>query len=142
MSEVRSYSMSDVTVARLREVQRVIMAHPTRFDMDNWMSYGPGADDHEGLDDQADCGTTCCIAGWFHLATPKSERPRLSGVARTLAIALGVSEYSKANFSPVVIADNWPPPFKGQYSRARSDKGRARVAAAYIDALIAARIPS
>lgn len=124
---------------RLRRVRDFILAHPRQFGMEliaarsrrAMKAYEPDDDAVPNLTLSADCGTTCCIAGWYQAATPKPQR--MGWPTDTMRRDLG-SDFWLAR--SVYHANEWPDPFAGQFSVAKTAKAEARIAAARIDYLL------
>lgn len=135
-----SYTLTPVVKRRLKKVRDLILAEPKQFAMEEFIAKNRRAakagdtslrDDVPTLPQALKCGTTCCIAGWYHLVTPKKERG--TWIGETLQQALNASAFEDA----VIYATMWPEPFKARYAKAKGPKAQARVAAARIDHLLA-----
>lgn len=127
--------------ALLQKVRDRIAAIPESYNQTTW--YSP--------DDYAPCGTTACIAGEAIIC----EAPTVTeGIERLKAAVNSYSfrgEYAtaydwgrkalKLNDSEAAVLFNgygtrWPGEFGHKFGRARSAKGRAKVAVAYLDWII------
>jgi hypothetical protein len=114
------------------KVKQHILTDPRRY---NQRRFGEVSDD-------APCGTACCIAGWAIVlsggATHKDAQldfeHRLDAFD-TGAALLGLSdEEAEAVFC--AYGEDWPEPFKTDFSEATNRHGKAKAAAAYIDHII------
>lgn len=75
--------------------------------------------------------TVACIAGWAAVLSGKN--PEYDQVQDEASELLGLS-YTKSQ--DLFFTPNWPEPFYTQYTKARSQKQRAKIACARIDHLI------
>jgi hypothetical protein len=93
------------------------------------------------IGEATDCGTTCCIAGWFELESPPSKRIGTDPGQTLQAALLGkIGPYNGSFDHPIkdiVFQGFWPEPFRTQFRQANGDyKLEAQIAAARIDYLI------
>ena len=145
--------MSKLNITLLKQIRDRINTVPQSYDQTIWCAPS----------DKAPCGTVACLAGEAIIcAAPSVEdglrdlkrlekRPGLS-VAKKAAELLGLpapeffsggeGNNSTANlFDSVYIGPNrravrWPEPFKSRYRQARTYRGRASAAVAYLDHII------
>lgn len=129
----------------LARVRDHILEEPRRYDQ---TTFGEASED-------APCGTAACIAGWAaHLSgrvSLKKLRAPMNPVReirQTAQRALGLTdEEARVLFTgdptPCWCGDKdcalggWPPRFGKRYEKAKTARGRASAAAAYIDHIIA-----
>ncbi len=102
---------------RWREVRNLILAEPEKYDQREW------------------CGTAMCLAGWFHMLTPESEREGSADL--TLAkFVTGVDEYRITT----AMGRGWPEPFASEFCNECDEDNRplvkAQIAARRITHLI------
>jgi hypothetical protein len=129
-------TLSPTLKRRLRWVRDRILARPSKFDMVNWMQdkYGDvvyACAAPQTVSQAEKCGTTCCIAGWLWLHTPRKERS--GGVYDTCR---RMFDHGVGAFDAVFYAGGWPEPFRTEYDNATTARQRSRVAARRIDYLI------
>ncbi len=119
-------------IALLRKVKRKILSKPKSFDMNFWAS----------RDSRAECGTVGCIAGWvLMLSRPRFQESVRAGVYNALRLdwkmeaarELGIEDDQA---SPLFFEEFWPTRYINKFSKARSNKQRARVAANRIEHFI------
>ena len=124
--------LKKAAITLLRQVKRKILSKPKSFDMDIWAR----------RDSRAECGTVGCIAGWvLMLSRPGLQESVQDGsyspfrfswkekATRELRIEDGQA------FS-LFFEESWPTRYSSKFSKARSNKQRARVAANRIEHFI------
>jgi hypothetical protein len=129
----------ETVIARLEQVKALILAEPRTFDMSvaDSQSTRPLNYMEDPLKAVQSCGTVCCIAGWYHFATPPNERVNDGGSMATLCdtlTALGIPE------EEVIYDCDWPVHLAEAYSEAEDvgdHAAMARLGAQRIDLLIA-----
>lgn len=128
--EARVMPYGDVNIAAFQAIKNQILAEPERFDVDSWFNWN---------EEKPSCGTTACIAGWAcineHLKTHKTIRTLRylldkSDTEHIAAKHLGIS-VEAAN--SIFRLHGWPVEFTEKYKAEQTTKGKARVAANFID---------
>jgi hypothetical protein len=124
--------LSKESIKRLRMVKEAILANPQYYRQEEWISA------------IEPCGTTCCIAGWAdylfngkkaHEARAKAELSNyMVSWEYVAAKALGL-DYCQAH-TLTYPGSGWPVPFCTAYTRAKTPKQRAKVAARRIEHFI------
>jgi len=116
----------------LRRVKAKILKNPTAFGMDLWARRSG----------RAECGTIGCIAGWvLMLSRPGLQESVRYGFHKTFDLdwkeeatrELGITDNQP--FS-LFFEEFWPTRYASKFSKARSNKQRARVAANRIEHFI------
>ena len=127
----------------LEKVKQHILEEPRRYDQGTW----------GGVSDEAPCGTRACIAGWtIHLGGRVGLETLQQGggkrsVFRSAQRLLRLSdEEAQALFTgdpspcgcgePSCGLNEWPYRFARRYQNAKTARGRAGAAAAYLDWII------
>lgn len=117
----------------LRKVRNHILAEPRRY---NQGRFGRA-------DDNAPCGTACCIAGWAIVLSGKASLEDARDDFETLdedaqglgAKLLGLS-YNESNVVFDGDANDWPQQFNTAFHVSDDKAAQARVAADYINHII------
>jgi hypothetical protein len=119
-------------VAKLVQVRDAILAEPKLYDQSTFGNpHNP-------------CRSACCLAGWVmwfddpdkFKATVKTSWHSVSVWARRiLGVETGDGELWRRGL--FCDGEDWPEPFGSQFGKASSRADKARIAAAYIDYIIA-----
>lgn len=107
--------------ARWRKVKAAILRDPQFYDQ---RAYGDGQRPR-------DCGSACCLAGWYAAFLPSNDPLKRSGDFLAVKRDVGLHHTITSSYGI-----DWPEPFATRYQRAASNKQRAKVAAARIDHLL------
>lgn len=128
-----------MNVKKLRKLQRWILAEPLRFDMRHWVNRDLAKERH------TPCGTVGCLAGMaVHMEgrdpyeaqwRVQDEAEEILGLDRETSNRLFFTE----SMHPLRKAEKWPPKFDRAYAKAKTPRGRARVAVRRIDHFIATK---
>lgn len=136
-----------MNIRKLRKLQRWILAEPRRFNMTQW------AAELEVINEQKPpCDTVGCLAGMAcHMEAGKLESDssivtRKDGIRKYIPLeAARILDLDNAQAGNLFLlsdswsadfSGSWPPIWESRYYQAKTLKGKARVAARYIDFFI------
>src|SRR5579871_4839038 len=117
----------------LRKVAKHILAEPRRYDQDVWRLKGrPGERCWASDGEYPACGTVACIGGWINTLT----HARGDAVYNTdrACSQIGVSHEGMDRLFGTF--DDWPKRYARAYENAKTQAGKARVAARRIEHFI------
>lgn len=106
---------------RLRQIQKLILKYPQRFDLYNWYGVGAVPDKRDRFIyvvpamEAPSCGTTACIAGWA-VAKYDGTVIREDSMEKQAAEILGLT---KRQAGRLFYIDDWPDAFLDPYENAR-----------------------
>lgn len=129
--------INTMDIKLLKRVRDRIAARPRQFVMRRLF------DDRTESDHKpSHCGTACCILGWG-IVLQDSEKRSPKEFAQLFELhelsyfsTRNVFGISWAEGDKLVWADNWPEPFRTQFSKAKTDAQHARIAVRRINHFI------
>lgn len=132
--------MSKINVPLLRKVQKKILAEPAAFMMDLYVERAePGTEWVSRTTELRrivpPCGTIACIAGWVNIFGGRKSDLSQSYNAQQL---LRLTDIQR---DELFYLGEWPQKFTKRWDKAKTLKGRARIAADRIDDFIARYAP-
>jgi hypothetical protein len=122
----------------LRKVAAHILAEPLRYEQDCTANMGkPGEEFREGRQYPA-CGTVACIGGWIEILAFKRSVEDVCEGLRFSAIreALGCTYEQVEDLVQYTFRDGWPKRYLDAYNKAKTPRGKARVAQRRIEYFI------
>lgn len=121
-----------MNVKLLRKVKKHILEEPRRYDQDATVCTSQPGSPYEGKHVYPACGTIACIGGWALVLSGKKNSSDL-GIARQLLDL----DYEQADrLFGGIGGGNWPELFDNAYLKAKTLRGRVRVAARRIEHFI------
>lgn len=128
-----------LNVRLLRRIQKALLKEPSQFNMEQYFN-----DRSTTKRKPANCGTAACIGGWAY-ALSKNLNPSKARVkylaehgfmGPIASRLLGLGTGDKINEHALLYLEQWPQPFRTNYSKAKTDRAAARAAVDRIEHLI------
>lgn len=128
-----------LNVRLIRKVIKHILAEPRRYFQEDTIATGrPGKMIYgeEANGTFAKCGTAGCIAGWAYMLSRKDPDRNSSEVLAEGRDALGLTSDQADVLFTGDARGAWPSPFNQKYGEAKTQRGKARVAARLLEKVI------
>lgn len=121
-----------LNVKLLRQVREAILKYPRQFNMDTWFC------NRDSTGEEANrCGTAACIAGWTVALSDKKNLKEASKDGSPAAErAERLLRLDWIAGAELFYQNDWPAQYDKAYDKAKTAAGKAKVAAARIDAFI------